>query len=167
MRQKIFRRVLLSLAVGILLSLFVNEGSFLFLKSEAGRAPRDMELIIPAGTAERVARGEASPSIPDGMVFVSGDTLIVRNRDTADHQLGPLFIPANASASLTLNDAAQFTYSCSFQPDNYFGLDVREPVTWETRLFATLFAGLPLGGLLGLYSILVWPLEKKEKAAAA
>lgn len=159
MRQQILRRVLLWLGIGILLAIALNEGSFFFLRSEAGRAPRSIELLIPAGTAERMARGEASPEIPADMVFVIGDTLVVRNEDTVDHRLGPLFVPAGTSASMKLDRAENFIFECSFQPSNYFGLDVREPVTWETRIYGILFAGVPLGLLLSLYSFLVWPLR--------
>jgi hypothetical protein len=140
----------------------LNEGSFLFLKSEAGRAPRTIELLIPEGTAEGMAQGHASPEIPTGMVFVIGDTLLVRNEDAADHRLGPLFVPAGTSASLKLDQAENFIFECSFQPSSYFGLDVREPVTWETRLYGILFAGVPLGSLLALYSFIIWPLKSSS-----
>jgi hypothetical protein len=163
---KIVRRVLIAMALGIAIAVGVNEGSFVFLKSEAGRAPRDIELVIPAGTAERIAQGSGSSMIPEGMVFVVGDTLIVKNEDSVDHRLGPLFIPVGTSARMNLSEASNFTYECSFQPTQYFGLDVREPVTWSIRLYGILFAGIPLGTLLALYSFLIWPLKPREKAAA-
>jgi len=166
MKQQILRRAILWLAIGIVIAIGLNEGSFIFLKSEAGRAPRSIELLIPAGTAEQMAQGHASPEIPTDMVFVIGDTLVVRNQDSADHNLGPLFVPAGTTASLKLDRAENFIFECSFQPSNYFGLDVREPVTWETRLYGILFAGVPLGLLLSLYSFIIWPLKPREKAAA-
>lgn len=150
---------MLWLAIGIVIAIGLNEGSFIFLKSEAGRAPRSIELLIPAGTAEMMAQGQSSPEIPTDMVFVIGDTLVVRNEDTTAHNLGPLFVPAGTSASLKLDQAENFAFECSFQPSSYFGLDVREPVTWETRLYGILFAGVPLGLLLSLYSFIIWPLK--------
>jgi len=159
MRWQIIQRVLLALAVGIVIAVGLNEGSFIFLKSEAGRAPRAIELVIPAGTAEGMAQGHASPEIPENMVFVIGDTLMVRNNDSVDHTLGPLFVPAGTTASLKLDRAENFVFECSFQPSSYFGLDVREPVTWETRIYGILFAGVPLGLLLALYSFIIWPLK--------
>lgn len=164
MRQQIIQRVLLWLAIGIVIAIGLNEGSFIFLRSEAGRAPRAIELLIPAGTAERMAQGHASLEIPTDMVFVIGDTLVVRNEDSTDHRLGPLFVPAGTSASLKLDRAENFIFECSFQPSNYFGLDVREPVTWETRIYGILFAGVPLGSLLALYSFIIWPLGSSSPA---
>lgn len=150
----------LFLAIGLALGLFVSEASFAFLRSEAGRAPSRIELVIPAGTAEKIARGEAQEAIPLNMVFVSGDVLVVKNEDNQTHTLGPLLIPAGASASLSLDQAENLSMSCSFQPSQYMGLDVREPVTFATRLYGLFFAGVPLGVLLGLYSFVIWPLKK-------
>jgi hypothetical protein len=123
-----------------------------------------VELIIPAGTADRIAKGEQNPSIPANMVFVTGDTLVVKNQDVVDHRLGPLFIPSGTSASLTLGDANNYSYSCSFQASQVFGIDVQEPVTAATRLYGILFAGLPLGIMLGIYSFVIWPLKPKVMA---
>ncbi len=63
--------------------------SFYFLK-ETARPPQEIVLTIPSGTADQVARGEQPPSIPENMVFVVGDTLVVKNDDTVDHKLGPV-----------------------------------------------------------------------------
>ena len=155
------QRFLICMLLGILGAIGINEFTFIFLKSEAGRAPTRIELVIPSGTADRIASGEPNPAIPENMVFVVGDTLVVKNEDLVDHRLGPLFIPVGTSASLTLGDANNYAYTCSFQPDQIFGLDVQEPVTSGTRLYGILIAGVPLGMMLGMYSLLVWPLKPK------
>ncbi len=162
MKKQIFIRILISIALGILAAILLNEISFYFLKSEAGRPPQEIALVIPLGTSEKIARGESNPAIPENMVFVTGDTLLVKNDDVEAHTLGPLFIPPGTSASLKLNEAQNLTYACSFQPGQYFGLDVREPVTIGTRIYGVLFGGIPLGALLGLYSLLVWPIKQDK-----
>jgi hypothetical protein len=158
--RQIILRMSLFLAIGLLLGFFVSEASFAFLKSEAGRAPARIELLIPSGTADKIARGQSEESIPLNMVFVSGDVLVVKNEDSETHTLGPLLIPPGTSASLNLDQADNLAVSCSFQPSQYMGLDVREPVTFITRLYGLFFAGVPLGVLLGVYSFIVWPLKK-------
>ena len=142
----------------------INEFTFYFLK-ETARPPQEIVLTIPAGTAEQVARGEQPPAIPENMVFVVGDTLIVQNEDTVDHKLGPLWIPANTSASLSLDQEESLAFECSFQPGKYFGLDVREALTTSTRLFGILYSGLPMAVLIALYS-LAMPVKKKVNAPA-
>lgn len=157
----LIKRILLSLFAGLVIGVILTEGAFYFLR-ETARAPKTIQLIIPAGTAERIARGEQPPTIPETMTFVVGDKLVVVNQDVKDHQLGPLWIPANASASLQLDSAQSYAYECSFQKNKYFGFDVYEPLTLSTRLYGILFASLPMGILIALYSVIM-PTKGKKK----
>ena len=163
-RQQVLKRIGISLLVGLLLGAAISEVPFLFLR-ETARPPEEITLVIPNGTSEQVARGEQPPSIPENMAFVVGDTLVIRNEDIVDHKLGQLWIPANSSAQLSLDQEQNFAYECSFQPGNYFGLDVNEPLTLGTRLYGILYAGIPLGVLIALYA-LVMPAKKKPSVPA-
>ena len=139
------------------------EVAYQLLKRE-NREPQRVELVIPAGTADKVADGETPPGIPEDMTFVVGDTFVVVNQDNVDHQLGPLWIPSGTSASLNLDTEENYVLDCSFQTTSIFGLDVRQPVTLGTRITGMLFAGFPLGALFAVYSILLTK-DKKEKQA--
>ena len=155
------KRILISLLIGIAIGAALSEITYFFLR-ETARAPKAIVLTIPAGTAEQVARGEQPPTLPENMIFVVGDLLIVKNEDVVDHQIGPLWIPAGASAHLALTTEENLAYECSFQTSKYIGLDVREPVTFGTRLYGILFAGLPLGVLIAIYSFIM-PERKQSK----
>lgn len=159
----LLRRVLFAVAIGLLIGVLITEVPFFFLR-ETARAPMEVILTIPDGTADQVARGEQPPSIPSDMTFVVGDTLVVVNEDSVDHKLGTLWIPANSSARLSLTIKESLAFECSFQPDNIFGLEVYEPLTVSTRLLGILSSGLPLAILFALYSA-VMPVKKKEHAA--
>jgi uncharacterized membrane protein YraQ (UPF0718 family) len=161
--QKIIRRVALSVLAGLLVGFLISEISYQFLR-ETSRAPETIELVIPEGTAEQIARGETPPTIPEEMTFVVGDVLLVHNQDITDHQLGPVWIPASTSASLNLDEVNNFIFACSFQPSSYLGLDVREPVTLATRIGGVIFSGLPLGAIIALYSLIVWPIKSKAES---
>ncbi len=150
--------------VALVLAVAISEIPFIFLR-ETARPPKQIVLTIPAGTAEQVARGEKPPSIPDNMIFVVGDTLVVKNDDSVDHKLGPLWIPANSSAQLPLDEEEKLAFQCSFQPTQIFGLDVREPLTAGTRIFGILFVAVPMASLIALYSLLI-PSKKKENVPA-
>ncbi|HSL30097.1 MAG TPA: hypothetical protein VK900_12925 [Anaerolineales bacterium] len=163
-KNLIVRRLLISLGLGLLIGILVSEVPFLFLQ-ETARAPRDIILTIPTGTSDQVARGEQPPSIPVNMTFVVGDTLIVNNEDSVDHKLGPLWIPARSTAQLSLNQEESLAFECTFQPGNYFGLDVREPLTLRTRLFGITYVALPMAILIALYSLLLSP-KKSQNAPA-
>lgn len=163
-RNFFIKRILLSLALGLLIGVMVSEVPFLFLR-ETARTPREIVLTIPAGTSGKIARGEQPPSIPENMTFVVGDRLVVTNEDVVDHKLGPLWIPANSSAQLSLDQEENLAYECSFQPGKYFGLDVREPLTPRTRLYGIFYVALPMAILIALYSLVVPP-KKKENVPA-
>lgn len=158
----ILKRIGISLLLGLLIGAAINEFTFVFLK-ETARPPEEIVLTIPKGTSEQVARGEQPPTLPENMIFVVGDTLVVENEDVVDHKLGPLWIPANSSAQLSMGEIQNLAFECSFQPGNYFGLDVREPLTAGTRFFGILYSGLPMAILIALYSFVITP-QKREDA---
>ncbi|NWF62843.1 MAG: hypothetical protein HXY38_00930 [Chloroflexi bacterium] len=155
------KRILISVLLGLVTAGITTELAYFFLKKE-NREPGIIELVIPAGTGERVRAGQAAPDIPRDLHFVVGDTLRVINQDNENHQLGPLWIPADASASLTLESEQNMIFECSFQTGNYLGVTVQEPVTWRTRITGIFFAGFPLGAMFAVYSGLVGSQKKKE-----
>jgi len=158
------KRIVLSMLIGIAVGALISELSFFFLR-ETARPPQEVVLTIPAGTAEKVANGEQPPSIPLDMIFVVGDTLVMVNEDNVDHKLGQLWIPANSSARLALNEEQNMAFECSFQAGNYFGLDVRQALTFGIRIYGILYAGIPLGVLIAVYSFVI-PAKKNENAPA-
>ena len=166
MNRAILKRIGISLALGLAISWLIAEGSFAILKDKSDHAPQRVELVIPAGTADKVAAGQAVPSLPANMLFVAGDTLVVKNQDSTSHQLGPIWVPPGTSASLNLDTANRYSYACSFQPSRYLGLDVRSRVTMETRIVAILFAGIPTGAMLALYSFVAFPIKPKPALSA-
>jgi|SRR5215207_550685 hypothetical protein len=163
-RSIVTKRILISIVLGLVIGVTVSEVPFLFLR-ETARAPREIVLTIPAGTAGQIARGEQPPSIPENMTFVVGDRLVVTNEDSVDHRLGPLWIPANSSAQLSLDQEENLAYECTFQPGKYFGLDVREPLTPRTRLFGIFYVALPMAILIALYSLVLTPKKKANVPA--
>jgi len=163
-KASIIKRILISMLLGVILAAITTEVSYQVLKRE-NREPQRVELIIPAGTAASIAKGETPPSLPEDMTFVVGDTFVVVNQDEVDHQLGPLWIPPGTSASLNLDTEENYVLECSFQTTKIFGLDVRQPVTLGTRITGILFAGFPLGALFSVYSILLTFDKKKDKVA--
>ena len=163
-RDQVVKRILLAFLLGLILAVAITEIPFIFLRENA-RSPKEITIIIPKGTADEVARGEQPPGIPANMTFVVGDTLIVQNEDTVDHQLGPLWIPASSAARLSLDQVESLAYECSFQPGKYLGLDVSEPLTLGTRIYGILYVALPLGILFSLYGLVI-PSKKKQDVPA-
>jgi hypothetical protein len=153
------RRLLIISLISLALTWVANEAFFRLQRQSYDRAPREVELVIPPGTAGHVADGGTVPSIPEEMVFVVGDVLVVRNEDSESHQLGPLWVPAASTARLSLDQPMNYVYNCSFQPSSYMGLEVRTPTTLGTRLQGLLLAAPATIIFVFLYSLLLYPLQ--------
>jgi hypothetical protein len=150
------------LFISLLLVLAISEGFYLLIRSESERAPQTIAITIPLGTAERVAAGESGPEIPN-MVFVVGDTLTVHNLDNTSHELGPIWLPPGTSGSLSLGEANDYIFNCSFQPTRFLGLTVREATTWTSRLSALWYGTPPVWMFLLVYSFVLFPLKDEER----
>ena len=156
-----------ALVLGCLLAYLLSESAFLVVKNNLDREPQRIELVVPAGTAERIAAGQAVPSIPKDMMFVVGDVLVVTNQDSTSHQLGPTFVPPGTSATLNMTEPNDYSYACSFEPSRRLGVNVRPRVDFATRFQAIFLAGPPMATLIVLYSLVMWPLRPRKKTEPA
>ena len=150
------------LVISFVFAFAFNEVTYRLQKEPTDRAPQVIQLIIPQGTAQLVAAGEPVPDIPAEMVFVVGDVLEVINKDNSSHQLGPVWVPAGSTGRLVMDRAENVRYSCSFQDQQYLGLETRPPTTFTTRLTALFLTVPTLAVVLFLYSIAAMPLKKQE-----
>lgn len=160
LRNPVVKRVLIFLVIGLIFGALLSEVAFMVMPGMDTRAPQQIVLVIPPGTAQRVAQGQQPLSISQDMNFVVGDTLVVKNEDSVEHQLGPLWIPAGSSASMALKTSQKYAFECSFVPTKVFGITVNEPLTLGTRLWGIFIAGVPTAIIGVLYSLLIWPPKK-------
>jgi len=144
-----------------------NELAYLWQKDDYDRPPQTFQLVIPTGTAEQIAKGQDIPSIPAEMIFVLGDTLEVVNQDVVSHQLGPIWVPPGTTGSLVMETADKLAYSCSFQTTNYLNLDIRTGTSIGTRVTGLFLAAPATAIFLFIYSLLIFPVDKKPKPSAA
>ena len=155
------RRFFGLLLVSMLGVLLISEGFYFLIRNDSERAPETIEITIPAGTAEHIAAGEPGPEIPN-MVFVVGDTLNVHNLDSTSHELGPIWLPPGTSGSLSLGEANDFIFNCSFQSTKFLGLTVREATTWTSRLAALWYGTPPIWMFMLVYSFVLFPLKVED-----
>jgi hypothetical protein len=167
MKNERLRPYLIRLAVIFSISLIIviafNEISYALQKDRHDRAPKTIQLVIPAGTATSVEAGKDPVELPEEMVFVVGDILEVKNQDSVSHQLGPIWVPPDTTGSLTMENIGKLAYSCSFSTTQYLGMDIREPTTITTRLLALSFAAPTMTALLFIYSLAALPIKSPEE----
>jgi hypothetical protein len=147
--------------VALVFTALFNEVTYGQQRESYDRPPQTVTLMIPPGTAQRVAAGERQPEIPEELIFVVGDTLEVINQDTVPHQLGPVWVPAGATGYLNMEKPDRVSYSCSFQNTRYLGIDVRQGTTMGIRLTALVLAAPTLTALLFMYSLVAFPVKAK------
>lgn len=165
MTKAVLLRIGISLVIGVVAGWLISEASYQTMKDPNRRdVARQIEIIIPEGTAERVASGEESLSLPETMTFVEGDLLIVRNQDSVSHQLGPVWVPAQSSGVLELAKANNYSYACSFQVDQIMGINVLPRLTLGMRVTGALMIGLPSWVMIALYSFLIFPMKPRPVA---
>jgi hypothetical protein len=155
------KRIGIAFLLGLIVAALMTEAAYFLLKRE-NRTPTTIEINIPNGTAQQMRDGQNPEILSKDMRFVVGDILKVINNDNENHQLGPLYIPANSSASLKLENEENLIVECSFQSTKFVGLTIQESVTWYTRLRGYFFSGFPLGMIFAVYSGLVGSKKKKQ-----
>jgi len=93
----------------------------------ASEAPgRTISIVIPPGTAAKVARGEDPGVIPNRITGNVGDTLRIANRDRSAHRVGPFSVDAGQVLSLPLRRPGRFVGECTVHPSKGVAIIVKE-----------------------------------------
>lgn len=139
----------LSLFAGLALAGGVSVASWFVLSDGPTRAPGPVEIVIPEGTYDRIQSGAALSPIPSALELVQGDTLIVRNKDRVQHQIGSFSIPPGGVTSIPLTQASSQSFLCSFHPAGVIGLNVKARSNPWGILWPTFLLGVPFGVAMG------------------
>ncbi len=159
---RFFPAIGVGLAVGLVLSLAATLASGGFEE----RPPEIVLVAIPVGTADRIARGEATSPIPGDLRLRPGDTLVIRNDDVVGHAFGGYAIAAGAAFVLPVGAADGGRFVCSFHPSGTLALEVEGAVSPGGIAVTSLLVGLPIGLLLGALSLLIAGLGGSSEATA-
>ena len=138
------------MAAGIGLAGFISTAAWIALSDGPLRDPENVEVRIPAGTAEAIERGAAVSPIPANLRFVQGDSLVLRNEDSVPHTVGSYSVGPGTTLTLPLGRASSSSLLCSFHPQGSIALDVRPRTSPLMVLWPTLIIGIPLGIVLAV-----------------
>lgn len=73
----------------------------------------DHRYVIPAGTGDRIAAGEAVQLIPATLTFDHGDSLTVTNDDDRVHQIGVFGVRPGETVTYRFPNPGTFQGACS------------------------------------------------------
>jgi hypothetical protein len=76
------------------------------------RQSQTVEVVVPAGTQDRLDAGETVDVMPARIELRVGDTLLMRNEDDVDQAVGPYFVSAGGELSLTYSVAGRYEGYC-------------------------------------------------------
>lgn len=76
------------------------------------RQAQTVEVVVPAGTQDRLDAGETVDVMPARIELRVGDTLLLRNEDDVDQTVGPYFVAAGRILSLTYSVPGRYEGYC-------------------------------------------------------
>jgi len=94
------------------------------LTSTAEQATADYDYVIPAGTAERLDRGEDVTIIPDSLTVKVGEVIRIRNDDVRGQLVGPFFIGAGETLTQRFSAPGQLSGACQIHRSGQFVITI-------------------------------------------
>ena len=95
------------------------------LSHVVGRSkPAERVIVIPGGTAERLAAGEDVALIPDDLRFRLRDRLVIVNHDATTHRVGPFAVAPGERLEKRFSDAATIAGFCSLHASGRITIEV-------------------------------------------
>lgn len=77
------------------------------------REPETLEIVVPAGTQDRLLEGETVTVMPARIDLRVGDTIIVRNEDEVTQSVGPYVVGAGDEISFTYGAPGVYEGYCA------------------------------------------------------
>jgi plastocyanin len=84
-----------------------------------------IEVVVPAGTGERMVAGERITLLPPVLEVSVGDTLEIRNLDDVAHEVGPYAVAAGQTLRQTFTTPGTIQGTCSLNPGGEVTIVVR------------------------------------------
>ncbi len=87
-------------------------GVFVVTRSSDTHQSQTIEIVVPAGTADKLAAGEKVVVMPARLEFTVGDRLKIRNEDDQDQSVGPYQVRAGEEIVLEYGKPGMYEGYC-------------------------------------------------------
>lgn len=81
------------------------------------KEPFEYKVVVPAGTADRIAGGEEVTLIDAQIDLEVGDRIVIDNQDDEIHQVGPFPVRPGETFEHTFNTPTRYEDLCTLHPD--------------------------------------------------
>jgi hypothetical protein len=88
--------------------------------------PQTVEIVVPAGTQERLFAGETVEVMPARLELRVGDTLLIRNEDSVTQSVGPYLVEAGGEMRLTYGSPGRFEGYCPLSEGQRYEIVVED-----------------------------------------
>jgi hypothetical protein len=88
--------------------------------------PQTVEIVVPAGTQQRLEAGESVDVMPALLEMRVGDTLLIRNEDSVDQAVGPYFVAARDELRFTYGSPGRYEGYCPLSQGERYEIVVEE-----------------------------------------
>jgi hypothetical protein len=151
-RATVARRVSLkilaaSLVLGFLIGTLLTVVAWTSFGVDQVAPPKDVELVIPRGTAEDIALGRPA-RLPSEVRLVSGDRLVLENQDIVVHTLGGWQVNPGQSLTIVAEAAAANVFACTIHPSGTLGLIITARPGLIDAILVVIMASVPIGLVL-------------------
>jgi len=106
-----------ALAIAIPIALLAGAVAFLAVTLMAPSEPEELAIVVPAGTWERIERGEDVELMPVEVELSVGDSIRLRNDDERTHTVGPFVVRPDEEVYYTFGEPAIIEGACTINPD--------------------------------------------------
>lgn len=117
-RRRVGTAVLVLVALGALVGALV-----LVLGRHESQTHR---YVIPKGTATRIDAGEALELFPARLEVRVGDRLVIVNRDSEDHHVGPFHVDARGKVEVEFASPGTLQGACALNPEGEAVIEILE-----------------------------------------
>ncbi len=109
--------------------------------------PKDVSLVIPRGTADDIAAGRPA-KLPGEIRLVSGDRLVLENRDAVVHTLGGWQVSPGQILTIVAEAAAANVFACTIHPSGSLGLIVTPRPGLIDAILVIIMVSIPIALVL-------------------
>ena len=84
------------------------------------------EYIVPAGTGQRLDRGEVIELMPQHLTVKVGESMRIINDDDRSYEIGPFYVAAGQRLAMRFTYPGTLRGECLVNPDGEFVIEVRK-----------------------------------------